>query len=201
MRFIFVFTSLLAALVLSANASENILNELLENAATSGNLDDVRRIVEGVKANCNNGMAMILAAQHNKLDVVRYLVDDAPEPRAEANSQKGAALWAASYHGSLEVVRYLLNEKSDKFTDEQLNLAIVAAKNDDIGLEIAKCLIGRGGVLNDKASLKIKCMDHLKTVGFLLNQRSDAFSDEQFDLAISAARNRYPVIMKLIEEH
>ena len=50
----------------------------LLNAADSGNIEDVRNLVEvvGVPANIRAGMALILAARNGHLDIVSYLVKE-----------------------------------------------------------------------------------------------------------------------------
>ena len=85
----------------------------LLNAADTGNIENVRNLVEvvGVPANILDGEALIEAAENGRLEVVRYLVGEGPEDtRVLANIRNGEALIHAARNGHLDTVRFLVEE-------------------------------------------------------------------------------------------
>ena len=98
------------------------------------------------------------------------------------------ALTEAAKSCHLDTVQYLLKDNSSELSDQQLNLAIKEATTDLIKQEIARYLIERAGGLN-KALIEAAINDHFETVQYILNSRSDQFTDRQLDSAISSSKN------------
>src|SRR3989304_1881283 len=81
------------------------MNQQLIDAATTGNLPEVKRLVAaGANPAAQNNYAIIYASAYGHLNVVQYLVTlPKVDPTAQDNQ---AIIWAAEF-GHLNVVQYL----------------------------------------------------------------------------------------------
>ena len=214
MQLLLLLFSLLFAFVLSANILTSVQDgQALIDAASYGNFEDVRRIVEEelesprAPANIQNGggMALIYAEARGHLDIVRYLAERGLVP---ANIQNGQALICSARHGHLEVVRYLIEEGPEESrvpASIQNGLALIFAV---IGghLEVIRFLVEGGpeasrapaNIQNGQALISSAREGCLEVVIYLLSGSHD-FNYDQCERAIIAANNGQ--IKVLLEEY
>lgn len=117
--------------------------EALIDAAAKGKLEDVRRIADRVGVNDKDTYgrrALLMAACHGHIDVVRWLVEH--DARVDSSDEFGetALLWAAGA-GHLEIVRYLVQHCADVNKTNICGETALSAAADGGHLDIVRYLI------------------------------------------------------------
>ena len=165
MRLLFVFSSLVVALVLSANAPEFNADEIV----------------------------LMQGAEKGRLTAVKWCVESEGGARFISTEARYQALSRAAMNGHLETVRYLLEAKSGEFSDDQLNFVLSQSEfgNDETSLEVAKYISERVPTCtpNSEALINAAYFGRLGTVRYLLsNSDKFKFSDDQLNSAMLAAK-------------
>lgn len=104
---------------MSRQKPEHILNQDAENAAESGDLEELKYLIEEKGVNDFGGF-LVFAAQGGHKEIVEYLIERYIFTKIELNE----ALAKAAEYNRLEIFDYLLDQGAD-----DINQALVAAAN------------------------------------------------------------------------
>ena len=114
------------------------LNQQLIDAATNGQLDLIKNLIEqGVDLHVESEAALRSAANYGHLDVVKYLVDRGADIHVK---NEYPLRWAAN-NGRLGVVKYLVEQGADIHVDDEEALRWAAI---NVQLEVVKYLVEQG---------------------------------------------------------
>jgi ankyrin repeat protein len=135
------------------------LNAMLCMAASSGNLDEVKRLVsEGAQINpldTSGDSALLGAANSRHKDVVKFLLDRGADSNAKTKNKGWTALHYAAYKGHSDIMELLLDRGADLnaigggFWDIEGFTPLHCAARDNRE-DIVKILLGRGADPNSK---------------------------------------------------
>ena len=155
MRLLLVFSSLLVALVFTADILENHHGDIdgnndlemaLFDAARIGHLETVQKFLKDNSSELSD-QQLNLAIKEATTDPIRQEFVSCLIQRA--GGPTGKVLRSAASNDHLETIQYLLREKLADFDYGLLNLAIMEAKSDQIRQEIVSGFIKRAGGLDE----------------------------------------------------
>ena len=165
----------------SVSGQTNELNQELFNAAKSGDIDQVRQLVEkgaDVNFRIRGATVLIEVTMEGHLDIVKFLI----EKGADVNAGGLAGITPlnfASLMGRLDIVQFLVDNGADINAGVMGTTALMLAS--DMGhLDIVKFFVDKGADINavDKTSSATALMfasreGHLDVVKFLVEKGAD----------------------------
>ncbi|KCB44987.1 ankyrin repeat protein [Bordetella hinzii 5132] len=181
------------------------LDKKLIEAATIGDLPEIRSLIErGADIHVDDGKPFVVAAEHGRLEVVKYLASQGAHinTRSDLEDRRDRALLTASGNGHLEVVEFLVSAGADIHFHRDCILRWAAGNGQ---LEVVKFLIDKGADIHASGprgdTLKEAAENgHLKVVRYLVEKGANIHASENRALK-KAAGNGHIDVVELLLEH